>query len=289
LADVHEPWLARTVITDDLAGDLFEPLSIGTMVRRVADMAVEKASRPWALLMRSLVGGAMVAFGVVLSLVVSTGVTTPGVASLLMGLVFGMSFVLILVSGMSLITADMAAGFLAVLQRRMSASAYCRLLVVGFGQYDRRTDLRGHLCCRRRPVPGRLAERAATVGALKAGQPLCTAFLLALLCTWFLQTSMCMFFQARSDVARMGFAFYGPFAFLVGGTQHVIANVGFLGLPMLLAAFHASAPHSGIGWGFGSHDFLTSLCITALGNLIGGTLFVAMPFQVIAWLQHRAN
>jgi hypothetical protein len=44
LADVHEPRLARTVITDDLAGDLFEPLSIGTMVRRVADMAVEKAS-----------------------------------------------------------------------------------------------------------------------------------------------------------------------------------------------------------------------------------------------------
>jgi hypothetical protein len=44
LADLHEPRLARTVITDDLAGDLFEPLSIGTIVRRVADMAVEKAS-----------------------------------------------------------------------------------------------------------------------------------------------------------------------------------------------------------------------------------------------------
>ena len=179
-----------------------------------------------------------------------------------MGLAFGMSFVLILVSGTSLITADMAAGFLAVLQRRMSAGG---------------------------PYLGGFAERAATAGALKAGQPFCTALLLALLCTWFLHTSMCMFFQARSDVARMGFAFYGPFAFVIGGTQHVIANVAFLGLPMLLAAFHASAPHSGIGWSFGSHDFLTSLCITALGNLIGGTLFVAMPFWVIAWLQHRAN
>jgi hypothetical protein len=45
LADVHEPGRARTVITDDLAGYLFEPLSIGTMVRRLADMAVEKASQ----------------------------------------------------------------------------------------------------------------------------------------------------------------------------------------------------------------------------------------------------
>jgi hypothetical protein len=24
----------------------------------------------------------------------------------------------------------------------------------------------------------------------------------------------------------MGFAFYGPFAFVIGGTQHVIANIG---------------------------------------------------------------
>jgi formate/nitrite transporter FocA (FNT family) len=235
-------------------------------------------------------GGAMVAFGFLLSLAVITGVTTAGIATLLMGLAFGMSFVLILVSGTSLITADMAAGFLAVLQRRMSASAYSRVLGVGFAGNTIGALIFVAICgAAGGPYLGGFAERAATVGALKAGQPFCTALLLALLCTWFLHTSMCMFFQARSDVARMGFAFYGPFAFVIGGTQHVIANVGFLGLPMLLAASHASAPHSGIGWGFGSHDFLTSLCITALGNLIGGTLFVAMPFQVIAWLQHRAN
>ena len=72
-----------------------------------------------------------------------------------------MSFVLILVSGTSLITADMAAGFLAVLQRSMSAS---RLLPGPRrrvrGQYDRRTDLRGHLWCRQRLVAGRLRTSA---------------------------------------------------------------------------------------------------------------------------------
>jgi hypothetical protein len=289
LADVHEPWLARTVITDDLAGDLFEPLSIGTMVRRVADMAVEKASRSWALLMRSLVGGAMVAFGVVLSLVVSTGVTTPGVASLLMGLVFGMSFVLILVSGMSLITADMAAGFLAVLQRRMSASAYCRLLVVGFGQYDRRADLRGHLCCRRRPVPGRLRRARSN--------------------RWRPESRATALHRTASRAAVHMVPAHLNVHVLPGPQRRRPHGIRLLWplrvchrrhparhrqrrlpwAPMLLAAFHASAPHSGIGWGFGSHDFLTSLCITALGNLLGGTLFVAMPFQVIAWLEQRAN
>ncbi|BBZ13334.1 formate/nitrite transporter family protein [Mycobacterium branderi] len=270
--------------------DPFELLSVGAMVRRVADMAVDKASHPWAFLVRSLVGGAMVAFGVLLSLVVSTGVKTPGVASLLMGLAFGMSFALILVSGMSLITADMSAGLLAVLQRRMSVVAYGRLILIGLAGNTIGVLVFATICAAAGgPYLGGFAERAAAVGVQKAGQPFGTALLLAVLCTWFLQTSMCLFFKARSDVARMGFAFYGPFAFVIGGTQHVIANVGFIGLPLLLSAFHGTAPHTVIGWGFGSHGLATNLCVTTLGNLIGGTVFVAVPFQLVAWLQQPAR
>ncbi|OBF58945.1 nitrite transporter [Mycobacterium sp. 852002-53434_SCH5985345] len=270
--------------------DPFEPLSVGAMVDRVAAMAVEKAAHPWAFLMRSLVGGVMVAFGALLALMVSTGVKTPGVASLLMGLAFGMSFVLILVSGMSLITADMAAGFLAVLNRTMSVGGYAFLVTVGLIGNVLGALVFVTVCgAAGGPYLGAFAERAAAVGAQKAGQPFWTALLLAVVCTWFLQTSMCMFFKARSDVARMTFAFYGPFAFVIGGTQHVIANVGFLGLPLLLNLFHPAAPRGGIGWGFGQHGLLTNLGITTVGNLIGGTLLVALPFWVIAQLQrHRA-
>jgi formate transporter len=275
------------VSTNGVADDPFEPLSVGAMVDRVAAMAVEKAAHPWAFLVRSLVGGAMVAFGSLLALVVSTGVKTPGVASLLMGLAFGMSFVLILVSGMSLITADMAAGFLAVLKRTMSVRGYAFLVTVGLiGNIVGALVFVTICSAAGGPYLGAFAERAATVGAQKAGQPLWTALLLAVVCTWFLQTSMCMFFKARSDVARMAFAFYGPFAFVIGGTQHVIANVGFLGFPLLLNLFH-SAPRGGIGWGFGGHGLLTDIGVTTVGNLIGGTLFVALPFWLIAQLQRR--
>ncbi|OBH13037.1 formate/nitrite transporter family protein [Mycobacterium sp. E1747] len=274
--------------TAKVPDDPFEPLSVGGMVDRVAAMAVEKATHPWAFLMRSLVGGVMVAFGALLALMVSTGVKTPGVASLLMGLAFGMSFVLILVSGMSLITADMAAGFLAVLNRAMSVGSYAFLVVVGLIGNVLGALLFVTVCgAAGGPYLGAFAERAATVGTQKAGQPFWTALLLAVVCTWFLQTSMCMFFKARSDVARMTFAFYGPFAFVVGGTQHVIANVGFLGLPLLLNLFHPAAPRGTIGWGFGDHGLLTNLGVTTVGNLIGGTLFVALPFWVIAQLQRR--
>jgi formate/nitrite transporter FocA (FNT family) len=280
--------LPSGVTTSQPSDDPFEPLSVGAMVDRVAAMAVEKATHPWAFFLRSLVGGAMVAFGALLALVVSTGVKTPGIASLVMGLAFGMSFVLILVSGMSLITADMAAGFLAVLKRSMKLRTYVFLVAIGLVGNIAGALVFVTVCgAAGGPYLGAFAERAATVGALKAGQPLWTAFLLAVVCTWFLQTAMCMYFKARSDVARMAFAFYGPFAFVIGGTQHVIANVGFLGLPLLLNLFHPTAPRGGISWGFGDDGLLTNICITTVGNLVGGTLFVALPFWAIARLQRH--
>jgi formate/nitrite transporter FocA (FNT family) len=268
--------------------DPFELFTVGQMTTRVADIAVEKAAHPWSFLVRSLVGGAMVSFGVLLSLVVSTGVATPGIASLLMGLAFGMSFALILVSGMSLITADMAAGAIAILQRRLTALGYLRLLVIGLvGNCVGALVFVAVCAAAGGPYLGAFAQRAATVAAAKTSQPVLTAILLAVVCTWFLQTSMCLFFKARTDVARMGFAFYGPFAFVIGATQHVIANIGFLGLPLLLRAFHPDAPHTLLTWGWGAHGLLTNIAITTVGNLVGGTVFVALPFHLVAKLAQQ--
>lgn len=184
----------------------------------------------------------------------------------------------------------MAAGAMAILQRRMSAMSYLRLLLVGLiGNRVGALAFVAVCAAAGGPYLGAFAQRAAAVAAAKTSQPAITAILLAIVCTRFLQTSMCMFFKARSDIARMGFAFYGPVAFVIGGTQHVIANIGFLGLPLLLSAFHTDAPHTSLTWGLGAHRLLTNIALTTVGNLIGGTVFVALPFQVVAWLQQRAR
>ena len=270
--------------------DPFELFTIGEMTTRVAEIAVEKSAHPLSFLVRSLVGGAMVSFGVLLSLVVSTGVSSPGIASLLMGLAFGMSFALILVSGMSLITADMAAGAIAILQRRMTVVGYLRLLLIGLvGNCVGALTFVAVCAAAGGPYLGAFAQRAAAVATAKTSQTVLTAVLLAVVCTWFLQTSMCLFFKARTDVARMGFAFYGPFAFVIGATQHVIANIGFLGLPLLLSAFHPEAPHTQLTWGLGTHGLLTNIAITTAGNLVGGTVFVALPFHLVTRLQQNGR
>lgn len=274
--------------------DPFEPYAVPQMVRRVGEAAIEKAASPLPYLLRAMCGGAMVAFGVLLSLMVSAGVTVPGLASLVMGLAFGFSFVLIMVSGMSLITADMAAGMIAVLQRRLAIGAYVRFLALGMvGNIAGAALFTVVVAGAGGPyVQAPLISHAYAIGVTKSSAHGLSAILLAVLCTWFLQTSMCLYFKARTDVARMAFAFYGPLAFVAGGTQHVIANVGFIGLPLLLHAWH---PHAALGapasisWGLGSHGLLLNLILTTIGNFVGGTLLVAVPFYLVARLQTRSQ
>jgi formate/nitrite transporter FocA (FNT family) len=191
---------------------------------------------------------------------------------------------------MSLITADMAAGAIAILQRRMTVVGYLRLLLIGLvGNCIGALTFVAVCAAAGGPYLGAFAQRAAAVASAKTSQPALTAVLLAVVCTWFLQTSMCLFFKARTDIARMGFAFYGPFAFVIGATQHVIANIGFLGLPLLLSAFHPDAPHTQLTWGLGSHGLLTNIAITTAGNLVGGTVFVALPFHLVTRLQQNGH
>jgi formate/nitrite transporter FocA (FNT family) len=274
--------------------DPFEPHSVATMLDRVADVIVEKAANPAAYLLRSLVGGAMVAFGVLLSLIVSTGIAIPGSSSLLMGLAFGFSFVLILVSGMSLITADIPAGLIAVLQHRLTTRSYLRLLGIGLVGNLAGTLLFVTIAAAAGGpyLKAPFTAHALTVALSKASSTAPSAILLGVLCTWFLQTAMFMYFKARTDVARIAFAFYGPFAFVAGATQHVIANAGFIGLPLLTRLIHGHAAHvpaRTLSWGLGWHGLLRNVALTASGNVAGGVVLVAVPFYLIARLQSRTT
>ena len=100
------------------------PANVDELVVRVADICTYKwdmiRNRPMAYLVSGFAGGAMVVFGATLALSVSAEVPeklAPGLANLLMGLVFMFSLVIIMVSGMTLVTADMYIGMIGVFHR----------------------------------------------------------------------------------------------------------------------------------------------------------------------------
>lgn len=274
--------------------DFLEPKSVNATLDKFCELATTKWSHRLGFFFQSLAGGAMVSFGAMLAVAVGAGIPEPGLANLVSGLVFGFSFVVIMVSGSSLITSDMAAGFIALWRRQMSFSDYLGYLFVGWlgnvlgafifvaiiaagpGEYGA-------------PI---FLMRAHMIAISKVGPNPLSVFCMAIICTWLLQTAFFLYVKARTDIGKMMMAYYGPLAFVAGMTEHCIANIGMIGLPLLMQGPFAQSlgkalPKSGkiaeLTWGFGHYGLARNELLTWCGNWVGGTVFVAIVFMIIAW------
>lgn len=114
------------------------PANVDELVIRIADTCTYKwdiiRKRAFAYLISGFTGGAMVVFGATLALSVTAGVPSlaPGLANLLMGLVFMFSLVIIMVSGMTLVTADMYIGIIGLFHRRIGWGCFIWGVALGY-------------------------------------------------------------------------------------------------------------------------------------------------------------
>jgi formate transporter len=274
-----------------------QPRRIEELVIDLADQCTEKCTRlrqrPFAFLLLSIMGGAMVAFGAILALSVSAGVPWPGIANLLMGVMFGFSLVIILVSGASLITADMVLGIIGVFHKRITWFQFIVFIVVSYVG-----NAIGSLMVSILVFFGgsgyALAPwltRAHQIAALKTGLSDIQAFAMGCFCTWLLQTGVVLYFKMRTDIGKMAIAYYGPLAFVAGMTEHCIANIGFIALPILQQSLYsrvthtaltAAGPAAHLSWGFARFGWAHNQIFTLMGNFIGGTILVGITLHFIS-------
>jgi len=272
------------------------PASIDEMVVRVADVCSYKWDmlkyRPAAFFLSAFAGGAFVSFGAMLALSVSAGVPenlAPGLANLLMGLVFMFSLVIIMFSGMTLVTADMAYGVIGIFHRRIGWGRFLWGIVVGYaGNFAGSMSFLWLLSKGGGYQAMPWLVRAHAMGAAKTGETAMQIFVMAIICTWTLQTAALLFVKANDDVSRALMAAYGPLAFVAGMTEHCIANIGFLAVPLfqqetyLRAVEKIAADPVILHWGFGQYGWAHNQLYTVLGNFIGGILFVGVIFQLVS-------
>jgi formate/nitrite transporter FocA (FNT family) len=273
------------------------PANVDELVVRVADICTYKwdmiRSRPLAYLVSGFTGGAMVVFGATLALAVSAGVPenlAPGLANLLMGLVFMFSLVIIMVSGMTLVTADMYIGLIGVFHRRINWGWFIWGVILGYvGNFLGSMFFMWLISQSASYAYMPWLLRAHAIGVAKMGQTATQIFVMGIVCTWMLQTAAILYVKADSDIAKIAMAAYGPLAFVAGMTEHCIANIGFLALPLFQQDFYLKAvakiPDTTpiiLHWGFGQYGWAHNQLYTVLGNFIGGILFVGIVFQLIS-------
>jgi len=272
------------------------PLSSEKHLMEVADVCDKKwgmlSKRPLAFLLSAFAGGAFVCFGSMLALSASAGVAdiAPGLANLVMGLMFMFSLVLIMFSGMTLVTADMAYGLVGVLQSRISWGQFAWGIVVGYaGNFIGSMSFMWVMSKGGGYHALPWLMRAHQIGLAKTGETATEIFVMGIICTWTLQSAAILFMRTRDDMSKIVLAAYGPLAFVAGMNEHCIANIGFLAVPLFqqdlwlqaVSGMNGVAPVL-MHWGFGKFGWAHNQLFTLLGNLIGGTLFVAVVFQLVA-------
>jgi formate transporter len=250
--------------------DAYAPKEIAA---RVNEVGVGKARLP--LLTMSLLGvlaGAFIALGATMFALVASDTTLGFAASrLLGGLMFSLGLILVIVAGAELFTGNnllamaWASGRVSTGQVLMNWAVVCAANFVGAAGLALLVWLSG-LDALNQGAVGQAVIRIATA---KAELSLSQAFFRGVLCNVLVCMAVWMAFAGRSVTDKVLAIVFPVTAFAAAGFEHSIANMYFFPLAMALGA------------PLGAGDMLRNLVPVIAGNVVGGSVLVALVYWVI--------
>jgi formate transporter len=250
--------------------DAYAPREIAARVREVG---VGKARLP--LLTQVLLGvlaGAFIGLGSLMFTVVASDATLGFAASrLLGGLVFSLGLVLVTVAGAELFTGNnllaMAWASRRISTRELLANwvVICTANFAGAVGLAMLVWLSGHGALN----DGAIARTAVRIATAKAQLSFAEAFFRGVLCNVLVCMAVWMALAGRSVTDKVLAIVLPITAFVAAGFEHSIANMYFFPLAM---AFGAPL---GVG------DMVRNLVPVITGNLVGGSVLVALVYWVI--------
>jgi len=250
--------------------DAYAPKEIAA---RVSEIGVGKAHLPLlTLTLLGVLAGAFIGLGALMSTLVASDASLGFAASrLLGGLGFSLGLVLVTVAGAELFTGNnllamaWASGRLSTREVLLNWVVVCAANFVGAAGLAMLVWLSGHGALNEGAV-GRAAIRIATA---KAQLPLAEAFFRGVLCNVLVCMAVWMALAGRSVTDKVMAIVFPITAFVAAGFEHSIANMYFFPLAIALGA-----PLDG-------GDLLRNLLPVIAGNIVGGSVLVALVYWVI--------
>ena len=251
--------------------DAFTPKDVAERVRGVC---VVKARLPLlSLSMLAILAGAFIGLGSMFYTIVVSDAKLLGFAGsrVLGGFVFSMGLILVVVAGAELFTGNnllamaWADGCLTTGDVMRNWIVTCAGNFVGAAGLALLVWLSGHQSLN----GGAVARAALDIAAAKAALPVAEAFFRGVLCNVLVCMAIWMAMAGRSVVDKAVAIVFPITAFVAAGFEHSIANMYFFPFAMLLG--------SPVGWA----DFARNLAPVIAGNLVGGSVLVALVYYVI--------
>jgi formate/nitrite transporter len=261
------------------------------MAKRAEETGVSKASLDtMSTFALAVLAGAFVALGAVFSTVALAGAEAApwGLARVVAGLVFSAGLILVVVGGAELFTGNNLI-VMAWAGRRIRTSALLRnWLLVYAGNFAGGVSVAVAVLVARvhEAGGGAFGVTALEIAAAKLRLGFWQAVALGTLCNVLVCLAVWLTFSARSTADRVLAVIPPVSAFVAAGFEHSVANMYFVALGLLIAAFDPAfvgaqglgAQAQALSW---SGFLLRNLLPVTAGNIIGGAVLVGAVYWFI--------
>jgi formate transporter len=273
---------ATTAAREIFGLDAFSPKDIAA---RVETVGVAKIKIP--LLSQAMLGalaGAFIGLGALgATMVLSDASLGFAVSRFLGGFVFSIGLVLVLIAGAELFTGNnllamgWAAGHISTLALLRNWVIVCLANLVGAMGLAVLVAASGHLAMN----GGAVGATYVKIAAAKCALPFMTAVIRGVLCNLLVCMAVWMAFAGRSVIDKIA-AIVPPVAlFVAAGFEHSIANMYFIPLGRLAMEIDPALRALPGAAGITPTAFFANLGGVILGNLLGGSVLVALVYWVI--------
>lgn len=269
----------------------------GEMAQRAEQVGEQKAKAPTTTTFTlAVLAGAFIALGAAFATTVATGTaaTLPwGLARTLTGLAFCLGLILVVVGGAELFTGNNLI-VMAWASRKVSTAELLRnWLIVYLGNFVGAGGTVAMVFATRQYAfaDGAVGATALGTAVAKVNLDWLQAVALGMMCNILVCLAVWLSLSARSTLDRIAAVLFPITAFVASGFEHSVANMYFVPFGLLIKALDpAFATASGIElspltWeGF----LLNNLVPVTIGNIIGGSIFVAAVYWSIFLRPRRA-
>lgn len=259
--------------------DAFSPTEIA---ERVKNAGVTKVRLPLlSTIMLGFLAGAFIGLGAVCFVLVKSDQTLGfATAQLLGGLVFSLGLVLVIVAGAELFTGNnllamaWADGRISTWEMLGNWGVVFIANFVGAIGLAILVFLSGHTQMNN----GEIAQQYVQIAQAKSSLSFVDAFFRGVLCNVLVCMAVWMALAGRSVVDKVVAIIFPITAFVAAGFEHCVANMFFYPMAMLIQHF-SDVPYPGKQIEFS--DILNNLLPVILGNILGGSVLVALVYYVI--------
>lgn len=229
-------------------------------------------SNPIGYFISSMLAGGYVGLAIMLIYTVGGLLSGSSATKIVMGISFGISLSLVIMAGSELFTGNTFVMSMGIFKKTVTVKDAIRVWVVCYLGNWVGSIIVATLFYFSGLNEGSTGTFVASVSATKMNIPLTPLFLRAILCNILVCLATWSSYRLKSESGKLIMIFWCLYAFITSSYEHSIANMTLLTVG-LYAPLEAAISFGG---------YLYNIIVVSLGNMVGGILFLSLPYYIIS-------